>query len=85
MPTLDSVHPPASDDLSLPIQHQIDLFRHLVVVGEICSRWRKVHQEKVGYGVGRVYAVARGSARPNQKLVEHGLRVAFDRLLFQLT
>src|SRR5271169_4032981 len=83
MQAFNSVHPTARGHLSRSIQHEINLFCHLVMVRKICATGREVHQEKIGDGVSRVEAVACGGTRPDQKLVEHGRRMTFYRLFLQ--
>ena len=49
MEALNPVFPSAGRDIAVPVQDQIDLFRHFVVMREIRPARRKLHQEEAGH------------------------------------
>jgi hypothetical protein len=75
MKAFNSVRPTARGHLSLSIKNEINLFRHFMMMGKIRATTLEIHQEEISDGVGCVDTVACSRAWPDQKLVEHGLRL----------
>src|SRR5207244_7815556 len=69
MQALNSIHPPACSDLSLSVQHEINLFCHFLMMRKVGPARREVHQEKFGDAIGGVDQMTHTSVRSDERLI----------------
>src|SRR2546423_13571896 len=76
----NSVQTTAGNHLTLTLDHKVDFFRSLVVMGGIRPSRSKIHPEETGHHVCLIDRVARSRPRAKQQPVEDRGRMTRDRL-----
>src|ERR1700752_2005385 len=67
----EAIHSAACDHFSLSIHDQIDFFRSLVMMREICSSRSEVHQEKAGDHIRAIDGIALSVSRTGQQFAQN--------------
>jgi len=81
---LDAVCPASGNDLTMAVQNKINLLGRFMVVWGVRAPRCKIHQKQTGDHVSRGDFVSRALPITDQKFVEDGGRVSFDRLFLDL-
>src|ERR1022692_610272 len=76
IPALVAVGAPAGHHVALAAENIIDLFLHLVVMGDVSAPWCEVHDEQAHHLAGCRQLVAPALRSPHQQLKQRGWPVA---------